>query len=63
MAWTTPRCWSTGEVVTATLLNQQIKGNMDLTAPAKLTSAGDMLYSTGANATARLAKGTNGNCT
>ena len=55
MAWTTPRCWSTGEVVTATLLNQQIKGNMDLTAPAKLTSAGDMLYSTGANATARLA--------
>ena len=61
MAWTTPRCWVTGEVVTAALLNAQIKGNMDLTAPAKLTAAGDMLYATGANATARLAKGTNGN--
>jgi len=61
MAWTTPRCWTTGEVVTAALLNAQIKGNMDLTAPAKLTTAGDMLYATGANATARLAKGTNGN--
>ena len=61
MAWTTPRCWTTGEVVTAALLNAQIKGNMDLTAPAKLTAAGDMLYATGANATARLAKGTNGN--
>ena len=61
MAWTTPRCWTTGEVVTAALLNAQIKGNMDLTAPAKLTSAGDMLYATGANAPARLGKGTNGN--
>ena len=61
MAWTTPRTWVTGEVVTAALLNAQIKGNMDLSAPAKLTTAGDMLYATGANATARLAKGTNGN--
>jgi len=61
MAWTTPRTWVTGEVVTAALLNAQIKANMDLSAPAKLTTAGDMLYATGANATARLAKGTNGN--
>jgi len=61
MAWTTPRTWVTGEIVTAALLNAQIKANMDLSAPAKLTTAGDMLYATGANATARLAKGTNGN--
>jgi hypothetical protein len=61
MAWTAPRTWVTGEIVTAALLNAQIKGNMDLSAPAKLTTAGDMLYATGANATARLAKGTNGN--
>jgi len=61
MAWTTPRCWTTGEVVTATLLNQQIKGNMDLTAPAILTTAGDILYASGSNVPARLAKGTNGN--
>jgi len=61
MAWTTPRTWVTGEIVTAVLLNAQIKDNMDLSAPAKLTTAGDMLYATGANATARLAKGTNGN--
>ena len=50
MAWTTPRTWVTGEVVTAALLNAQIKANMDLSAPAKLTTAGDMLYATGANA-------------
>jgi len=61
MAWTTPRTWVTGEVVTAALLNAQIKANMDLSAPAKLTTAGDMLYSDGANSPVRLAKGSNGN--
>ena len=59
MAWTTPRTWSTGEVVTAALLNAQIKGNMDLSAPAVMTTAGDIIYASGANTPARLAKDTN----
>ena len=59
MAWTTPRTWVTGEVVTAALLNAQIKGNMDLSAGAILTTAGDILYASGANTPARLAKDTN----
>ena len=59
MAWTTPRTWSTGEVVTAALLNAQIKGNMDLSAPAIMTTAGDIIYASGANTPARLAKDTN----
>ena len=59
MAWTTPRTWVTGEVVTAALLNAQIKGNMDLSAGAILSTAGDILYASGANTPARLAKDTN----
>jgi len=59
MAFTTPRTWVTGEVVTAALLNAQIKGNMDLSAPAILTTAGDILYASGSNTPARLAKDTN----
>ena len=59
MAWTTPRTWSTGEVVTASLLNAQIKGNMDLTAPAVMTTAGDIIYASGANTPVRLAKDAN----
>ncbi|ANS02789.1 hypothetical protein [uncultured Mediterranean phage uvDeep-CGR0-KM14-C182] len=59
MAFTTPRTWVTGEVVTAALLNAQLKSNMDLTAPAILTTAGDILYASGSNTPARLAKDTN----
>ena len=59
MAWTTPRTWTTGEVVTAALLNAQIKGNMDLSAPAIMTTAGDIIYASGSNTPARLAKDTN----
>ena len=59
MAWTTPRTWTTGEVVTAALLNAQIKANMDLSAPAIMTTAGDIIYASGSNTPARLAKDTN----
>ena len=59
MAWTTPRTWVTGEVVPAALLNAQIKGNLDLSAPAIMTTAGDIIYASGANTPARLAKDTN----
>ena len=58
MAWTTPRTWTTGEVVTAALLNAQIKANMDLSAPAIMTTAGDIIYASGSNTPARLAKDT-----
>jgi hypothetical protein len=56
MAYTTPRTWVTGEVVTAALLNAQVKGNLDLSAPAIMTTAGDIIYASGANTPARLAK-------
>ena len=59
MAWTTPRTWVTGEVVTAALLNAQIKGNSDLSAPAIMTTAGDIIYASASNTPARLAKDTN----
>ena len=58
MAWTTPRTWVTGEVVTAALLNAQIKGNSDLAAAAIMTTAGDIIYASAANTPARLAKST-----
>jgi len=61
MAWTTPRCWTTGEVVTAAIMTTHVKNNFDVTAPAVLTTAGDILYASGSNAPARLAKGSNGN--
>jgi hypothetical protein len=59
MAWTTPATWSTGQIVEASDLNAQIKGNMELTAPALFSAQGDILYATGANAPARLAKDAN----
>ena len=61
MAWSDPRDWTTGEVVTAAIMNAHVRDNFDQTAPAKLTTAGDILYASGANTPARLAKGTNGN--
>jgi len=60
MAWTTPRTWTTGELVTAALLNTHIRDNLNETMPAKITTAGDLVYGTSANAIARRAIGTNG---
>ncbi len=57
MAWTSPRTWIAGETVTASLLNTHLRDNLLETAPAKVTAAGDIVYATGANALARLAKG------
>lgn len=58
MAWTAPRTWVSGETVTAAQLNTHLRDNMLETAPAKVTTAGDIVYATGANALARLAPGT-----
>jgi hypothetical protein len=56
-SWTAPRSWTTGELVTAAMLNTHLRDNLLETAPAKVTTAGDLLYGTGANALARLAIG------
>lgn len=39
MAWVTPRTWVTNEIVTAAQLNEQIRDNMNETAPAVTFSA------------------------
>lgn len=58
MAWTTPRDWTTGELVTASYMNINVRDNMNETAVAKVTTQGDTVYGTGNHALARLAKGT-----
>lgn len=62
MAWTSPSDKTTGDVVTAAIWNAQLgtTGNMAQTAPAKVTTAGDMVYATGANTLTRLAIGSTG---
>jgi len=58
MAWTAPRTWVTGELVTAALLNTHLRDNLLATGVAQVTTAGDIVYATGANALSRLAVGT-----
>jgi len=56
MAWSSPATYTTGQVVTAADLNL-VRDNLLQTAPAKVTTAGDILVATGANALKRLALG------
>lgn len=58
MAWTAPRTWTTGELVTAALMNAHLRDNLLETSAAAATTAGDLTYADGANSMARLAKGT-----
>jgi len=58
MAWTTPKTWASGYVVLAADLNTHLRDNLNVTAPAVMTTAGDILYASGANTPARLAKST-----
>lgn len=58
MAYTAPRTWVVGEVLTAALLNTHLRDNLLETAVAKATTAGDTVYATAANALARLGIGT-----
>lgn len=53
MAWSSPKTWSTGEVVTAALANAQWRDNFLETAPAKVTTAGDLVIASAANTLAR----------
>ncbi len=57
MAWTAPRTWVTAEVVTAGNMNTHVRDNFLETGPAKVTTAGDIVYATGASAFARLGLG------
>jgi len=59
MAWTTPKTWASGYVVLASDLNTHLRDNLNVTAPAVMTTAGDIIYASGANTPARLAKDTN----
>ncbi len=59
-AWVAPRTWVVGEPLTAAELNEQLRDNMLQTGPAKVTTQGDVLYASGANALARLAISGNG---
>lgn len=60
MAWTAPRTWVAAETLTAALLNTHVRDNLLETAPAKVTTAGDITYATAANTITRLAIGTAG---
>ena len=57
MAWTTPRTWTTGEIVTAAYMNTHIRDNLLETAPAKVTTTGDLIVGNGSNALKRLGIG------
>ena len=58
MAYTSPRTWVAAETVTAAIMNAHVRDNLTETAVAKVTTQGDMVYATAANALTRLAKGT-----
>lgn len=60
MAWTSPRTWVASETLTAALLNAHIRDTLNETAPAKVTTKGDIVAATAANTLARLAIGSNG---
>src|SRR3990167_2936372 len=61
MAWTPPRTWVSGETVTAALMNTHVRDNFNMTAPAVVTTKGDLVAATAANTITRLAVGVNGN--
>lgn len=39
MAWSSPRTWTTGEVVTAAQMNQEVRDNLDAALPDGVTAA------------------------
>jgi len=57
MAWSAPKTWSSGYVVLAADMNN-IRDQLNATAPATVSAQGDLVIASGANALARLAKST-----
>lgn len=60
MAWTTPRTWTTSELVTASILNTHVRDNLLETAVAKVSAAGDFVYGSASHALAVLSMSGNG---
>jgi hypothetical protein len=64
MAWTTPRTWVTGELVTATILNTYVRDNQSALDGGRLAitsqAARDIFFASSATAISRLAAGTSG---
>lgn len=58
-SWTAPRTWTTGEIVTASILNTHVRDNLLETAVAKATAIG-LPYASGVNALTLLAASGNG---
>lgn len=59
MAYTSPRTYVTAELITAAILNTDHRDNLLETAPAKVTTKGDIVVATAANTLARVAVGAN----
>ena len=57
MAWSTPKTWASGYVVLASDLNN-VRDQLNATAPATVSSQGDIVIASGANALTRLGKST-----
>ncbi len=60
MAWTAPRTWIVGEVLTAALLNTHLRDMALETAPALVTTKGDILAAAAVNDLDRIPVGANG---
>lgn len=60
MAWTAPATATVGQILTAAFMNAQLRDNMLQTAPALVTTLGDIVVTTAANTLKRLAAFTAG---
>lgn len=57
MAWNTPRTFVTGEVITATILNTNVRSNLNASAAGVASAVGDSFYASAANVVSPLALG------
>ena len=60
MAWTSPKTWVALAQLTAAQLNTHLRDNLLETAPAKVTTKGDIVAATASNTIARVGVGTDG---
>lgn len=60
MTWGTNHTWTVGEILTAALFNLWIRDQLAETAPAKVTTKGDLTPASGSGALVRKAVGTDG---
>lgn len=61
MTWsTTNKTWAVGEIVTAAMMNQYIRDQLNQTSLGKITTTGDLVYASSATTLDRLAIGSTG---